>query len=96
MAAQVVPYPLSLEQPPVSVDFIEQTLVSLASEQEIATAVELYLCRDRNETIRQVLKPESIVVIAARWRWWPTAEKHLAKLLRKDGHRVILAPKTLA
>lgn len=91
LAAQVVPYPLPLAEPPVQTAFLERNLASLACSQEIATSVELYLCRDRNQTIRQVLQPESIVVIGARRRWWPDAESRLAKLLRNDGHRVILA-----
>jgi hypothetical protein len=94
--AQVVPYPLPLDRPPVPVEFTEQTLRALASEQVIDTAVELYLCRDRNDTIRQVLRPESMVVISGRKRWWPTAQNHLAKLLRQDGHRVIFAAPSIA
>ncbi len=95
LAAQVVPYPLPLGRPPVPVEFTERTLRSLASEQTVPAAVELavelYLCRDRNETIRKVLKPDSLVVIGGWKRWWPTAENRLEKLLRRDGHRVILA-----
>ncbi len=94
--AQVVPYPLPLDRPPVPVEFTERTLRTLALEQTVATAVELYLCRDRNETIRQVLKPESVVVMPARKFWWPTAQTHLAKLLRRDGHRVIFATQSFA
>jgi hypothetical protein len=51
----------------------------------------LYLCRDRDETIRQVLRPESVVVIGRSKWWWPTEENHLARILRRDGHRVIQA-----
>jgi hypothetical protein len=91
LAAQVVPYPLPLGRPPVPVEFTERTLRSLASEQIVTTSVELYLCRDKNETIRKVLKPDSLVVIGGWKRWWPAAENRLEKLLRRDGHRVILA-----
>jgi hypothetical protein len=94
--AQVVPYPLPLDRPPVPVEFTERALRSLAAEQPIDTFVELYLCRDRNDTIRQVLKPESMVVIPGRTRWWPTAENRLAKLLQRDGHRVVFGSKSLA
>lgn len=92
---QVVPYPLPLDHPPVSVEFTERTLRALASEQTVATAVELYFCRDKNETIRKVLKPESLVVIGGR-KWWPAPENRLARLLRRDGHRVILANEPFA
>jgi hypothetical protein len=91
LAAQVVPYPLPLEEPPVAVEFTERKLWQMAAEQETGAAVSVYLCRDREETIRQVLRPESLVVIGGRKWWWPTEEQHLAKILRRDGHRVILA-----
>jgi hypothetical protein len=91
LAAQIVPYPLPLEEPPVAVEFIERKLWTMASEQESGATVAVYLCRDREDTIRQVLRPESVVVIGGRKWWWPTEEQHLAKILRRDGHRVILA-----
>ena len=91
LAAQVVPYPLPLEEPPVPVEFTERLLWSLASGQEIATAAEIYLCRDREQTIRQVLPRESVVLMSER-KWWQTGEeRRLAKILRRDGHRVIFA-----
>jgi hypothetical protein len=90
LAAQVVPYPLPLEEPPVAVEFTEQMLWQLAAEQETGAAVSIYLCRDREDTIRQVLRPESVVVIGGRRWWWPTEESHLARILRRDGHRVIV------
>ena len=52
--------------------------------------MQVYLCRDRNQTIRQALIPNSIVVIGSRKRWWPTREQWLASLLRRDGHQVIV------
>ena len=87
---QVIPYPLELKAPPVSVPFAEQQLLAMASEQPVETNIQLYLCRDLTETIRRVLKPESVVVIGGRKRWWSTPEKKLAAILRRDGHRVIL------
>src|SRR5689334_5401970 len=52
MVAQVVPYPLPLADPPVPAEFTERLLKSIAVED---TAVEIYLCRDRCETIRRAL-----------------------------------------
>ena len=49
----------------------------------------IYLCRDRVETLTAVLSPHSLVVIGGRKRWWPTAEKRLARKLRRAGHEVI-------
>jgi hypothetical protein len=57
----------------------------LASEQILAPAVEIYLCRDKNETILKVLDPDSLVVIGGWKRWWSAAD-----------HRVILANELVA
>ena len=90
MVAEVVPYPLPVDCPPVPAEFTEKVLSQLAGKQEVETRVQVYLCRDRNQTIRQPLIPNSIVVIGSRKRWWPTREQWLASLLRRDGHQVIV------
>ena len=90
LVAEVVPYPLPLDCPPVPAEFTEKVLSQLAGKQEVETRVQVYLCRDRNQTIRQALIPNSIVVIGSRKRWWPTREQWLASLLRRDGHQVIV------
>lgn len=89
--AQVIPYPLELKAPQVQVHFAEQQLLAMAGEQPVETNIRIYLCRDLTETIRQVLKPDSVVIVGGRKRWWPTREHRLAKALRRDGHRVILS-----
>jgi hypothetical protein len=96
MVAQVVPYPLPLAAPDVPVEFTERLLESLASEKDNAkddadTTVEIYLCRDRNETIRRALPPDSLVIVGARkWRWWPSSDRSLARILQHDGRRVLV------
>jgi hypothetical protein len=92
MVAQVVPYPLPLGAPDVPVEFTERMLERLAVED---TAIEIYLCRDRNETIRRAIPPDSLVIVGARkWRWWqsclPSRDGQLARLLRQDGRRVLV------
>ncbi len=88
MVARVVPYPLPLSAPDVPVEFTERTLESLAIED---TTIEIYLCRDRNETIRRALPPDSVVIVGARkWRWWPSVDQQLIRLLRQDGRRVLV------
>ena len=88
---QVVPYPAPMNSPPVRTEFNENRFRTMASQQSIDTRVDLYLCRDRDEVLKQVLKPASAIVIGARKSWWPSAEKALARRLRRRGHRVILA-----
>jgi hypothetical protein len=88
---QVVPFPLPLTSPPVLLDFQEERLRSIASQSSVETTVRIYLCRDRWELLETALKPRSLVVVGGRKKWWPTAEKLLARRLRKSGHEVILA-----
>ncbi len=90
LVAQVVPYPLDLRCPPVPVEFTEQALCTMAADQDVETTIKLYLCRDRQRTVRQALKPDSMVVIEGRQGWWPTADKRLARMLRRDGHHVMI------
>jgi len=87
---QIVPYPLPLTSPPVLVDFNERRLRVIASNSSVETRVSIYLCRDPLETLRSVLKPHSLVVLGSRKSWWPTAEKRLAKKLRRFGHQVVV------
>ncbi len=87
---QVVPHPLPLSSPPVLVDFSERRFRAIAEESGVETSVNLYLCRDAWETLLAVLKPRSLVVLGGPKRWWPTAEKRLARTLRRAGHEVVL------
>ena len=85
---QIVPYPLALTSPPVLLDFNERRFFLIASESKVETTVRIYLCRDRWDALRSILKPHSLVVIGGRKRWWPTPEKRLAQRLRRAGHQV--------
>jgi hypothetical protein len=86
---QIVPYPLLLKTPPVLIEFNERRFRIIASQCPVAVTVRIYLCRDTAETLAGVLKPDSVVVLGGRRRWWPTAEKRLARKLRRVGHKVI-------
>jgi hypothetical protein len=86
---QIVPYPLLLKTPPVLIEFNERRFRIIASQCPVAVTVRIYLCRDTAETLAGVLKPDSVVVLGGRRRWWPTAEKRLARKLRRMGHEVI-------
>jgi hypothetical protein len=90
VVAQVVPYPLPVEEPPVLLDFMRQRLGEIASDSQLETTIQHYLCRNRLVTLGAVLKPNSIVVLGGRKKWWPTREKTLARRLRRFGHHVIL------
>ena len=90
---QIVPYPVPLTSPPVSVDFNERRLRVISNDCRIETRVSVYLCRDSLETLQFVLKPHSLVVIGTRKSWWPTAGKRLAAKLRHFGHQVVVIEK---
>jgi hypothetical protein len=90
LAPQVVPYPLPLQSPPVLIEWNERRFHSIANESPVETIVRLYLCRDRIETLKHALSPNSIVVIGGHRRWSPfTSEKRLARSLRRAGHEII-------
>lgn len=89
LATQIVPYPLPLERPPVAPEFTTRCYRTLAADQRIETRVQVYLCRDSQQALLRALKPNSLVVIGGRKRWWPTREQALARILRSHGHQVI-------
>ena len=88
---QVVPYPLPLTSPPVSPEFTTRQFRVLTEQSPVETTTRIYLCRDRLDTLLQVLEPHSLVVVGGRRRWWPTADELLARQLRRVGHKVVFA-----
>lgn len=81
-------YPDPLTSSPVLQDWNEKGFRVLASESQ-ETMVQIYLCRDRLETVNAMPSPRSLVVIGGPKRWWPTEEERLARMLRRAGHEVI-------
>ncbi len=88
---QIVPFPLPLAHPTVSPGFTLRRLIDLASAAHVQPSIHVYLCRDRLQTLLQVLEPHSVIVVGSRKRWFPTKPERLARALRKNGHHVILA-----
>jgi hypothetical protein len=85
----IVPAHLPLDSPPVLIDWNEKRFRTIASDSPVETTVQIFLCRDRWETLSSVLKPHSLIVVGGKKRWWPTSESCLANKLRKAGHEVI-------
>ena len=94
LLTQVVPYPLPLASCPVFLPFTERRLHALASQAAVPVRAHVYLCRDSRQALLEALEPESLVVIGGNKRWWPTREESLARLLRSQGHQVILVVAT--
>jgi hypothetical protein len=88
LAAVEVPCPLDLQEPPVSIAFMEDRLRELVAQTEIPARVELRLCRDRRQAVRDVLPAEAIVVMAGRTGWFHRAARRFAATLIRDGHKV--------
>ena len=86
---QVVPFAVPFDTPPVYVEFNEKRFREVASQCSAETNVQIYLCRDRLETLKSVLKPGSLVVIGGRKRWWPSKEARLVRQLRRAGCEVV-------
>lgn len=92
-AGIVVPLQLPLDQPLVSVEFSEQELRKLVNRRVpdgLEQTIHVYLCRDWADTLSEVLKPDSLAVMAIQSKWWPTAESHLIRALRAKGIRLVL------
>jgi hypothetical protein len=92
-AAIVVPLQLPLDQPLVSMEFFQQVLRQVAGQpglDGLQRSIHLYVCRDWVDTLLEILKPDSVVVMGVRKSWFPKAENRLARALRKKGVRVVL------
>jgi len=90
--AQLVPFQFPLDKPPVSTDFLQRQLHGLVCEAGIEgeeMTIQLWLCRDRNESLRKILRAHSLVVIGGRKRWWSRREKTLERYLSRLGHQVV-------
>ncbi len=90
VAAQVVPFPLRLDEPPVPIEFIIRRFEEMAAEFPEKIEVAAYLCRDPVVAFRTILIPYCPVVIGLRKRWWPTRYERLARKLRRAGFNLHL------
>lgn len=85
LALRTVSYPRPLDEPPMSIYFLRRTLWRFACGAD----VEIYLCRDIHDALRQVLAPHSTVFLGgARWRF--ARERRLARTLLRGGHAAFL------
>jgi hypothetical protein len=92
VAPQAVPFSFPLTSPPIAVEFTRKLLLELACQGlqgPIEITAHLYLCRDKLDTLAQILRPKSLVVIGGK-HWWRTDAGYFARMLRSVGHHVIV------
>ena len=68
----VVPYPLPLDQPQVTLPFTRRRFRTLAENVAVETSIDIHLVRDPDKTIESVLEPHSIIVMVAAAPGGPT------------------------
>jgi hypothetical protein len=94
VCAQIVPYPLPVEQPPVNLQYLESKLQKVSEDCSLDVQGEIVLARDMQTALKSALKPDSIVVLASRRRLWPTLWANQEESLRKEcikaGHEVVM------
>ena len=89
---QIVPFALPLGSPQVSIDFLRRQLYGLVCEAGIEAeeiTIQLFLCRNGNKSLREILLPRSLVVMGGRKRWWSRRERKLERYLRRLNHQVV-------
>jgi hypothetical protein len=93
LVVQTVPLSWSLECPPVSLKFIKERCRKMALQcVEVGEVkIDVYLCWEKMQALRQALRPRSLVAVGGRRRWWKTREQKLTRTLQAEGHRVVFA-----
>jgi hypothetical protein len=88
LVLEVVPYPLPLDHPDVTLPFTHRRFRTLAENASVETNVDIHLVRDREKALASILEPHSIVVIGTHRNWWPN---RLEKRLQRAGHQLVYA-----
>ncbi len=94
LVAQGVPFHFPLDRPPVSLEFLERRPLRALSDSGVRAedvCIEIVLCRNPKECLRQVLSPASLVVLGGRRRRWLNEARKLERSLSRLGHRVVFA-----
>jgi hypothetical protein len=90
IVVQVVPFPLSLDTPPISIETVLRGFEACIRQFSEKIRVFIYLCRDEMDGFKRALKSDRPVVIGTAKSLLPTREERLAQNLRHAGYDVIL------
>lgn len=88
-----VPWEFPLRKPPVPVPSLKRKLYGLIYEAGILkqeVLIQLCLCRYPFDSLRAILRPNSLVVLGGRNHWWSRRERDLKTFLMSMGHEVFL------
>jgi hypothetical protein len=91
LVAQVVPYQLPIDRPDVKPEFRVRRFLNLSIEDVKDVQIDVRLCRDASDCLKQALSPESLVLIGGKARRLGR-ERRLAHKLTLAGHHVIFVP----
>ena len=86
---QVVPYGRDLKDPDVNPQFTAQRALDAAHAAGVDADVNVVLCRERVEGLHHALGADGLLLFGGRRRWWPDAERALARQLSERGHKVL-------
>ncbi len=88
MAVHVLPYPAPLECQEGIRQRLESELAAVARTSPVSIRLKLVFARDRDDAYLGLLRPQSIVVVGTKDRWWRTREERFARRLAARGHCV--------
>ena|SRR5438067_13017558 len=90
IAVNIVPYPLQLGPLSIMEKHLECELQRAAERTSLPVVARIAFARDISEAFRQCVRPNSLVVIGSRKRWWRTRAEKWARELAADGFRTAL------
>jgi hypothetical protein len=90
LAVHIVPYPLQLRALGNIENHLAEQLQTVAAASSLPVAARIVFARDVSEAFRQAVRPESLVLIGSRKRWWRTWSDRWARDLAAQGFRTAL------
>jgi hypothetical protein len=94
ISIESVPWECPLQEPPVPVPSLKRKLYALIYEAGILkqeVLIQLCLCRYPSESLRAILRPNSLIVLGGRNHWWSRRERDLKTFLMSFGQEVFLS-----